>query len=310
LHGTVSPTTAQVVAAGVDSTFTITPDVGYHIVDVLVDTVSQGPLTSYTFHNVQGNHTISASFAIDTFTISKTASAGGSITGTATVNYGSDATFTITPNAGFHIVSVAADGVAQGAIGSYTFTNVVANHSIAATFSMDAFTVTALASANGTITPPGVSAVNTGSDSETYAITPNAGYAISTVFVDDVSQGAITTYKFLNVTTNHTISALFKHLTRLDNFASRTTATGGRSVTYHGAMHPNVPSGTHIVVQIRKRGSATWTNKSTRNTVGSRWSYTLSTRHMRHGTYYVRAVFGGSATLMPCVSAMRKLIVR
>jgi hypothetical protein len=309
-HGAIDPTGAHGVAAGADSTFTITPDVGYHIVDVFVDTIPQGPLTTYTFHNVQSDHSISVTFAIDTFTITKTASAGGSVTGTATVDYGSNATFTITPELGFHIVSVAADGVPQGAVGTYTFTNVVANHSIAATFSIDTFTVTALATLNGTITPPGVSAVNTGSDSDTYTITPNAGYAIADVFVDDVSQGAITTYKFLNVTTNHTISALFKHVTRLDNLASRTVATGGRRVTYHGTMHPNVPNGTHIVVQIRRSGSATWTTKSTRHTTSSRWSYTLSTRGMRHGTYYVRASFGGSATLMPCMSAQRKLIVR
>ena len=37
--------------------------------DVLVDGVSVGAVTSYTFTNVTANHTIAASFAINTYTI-------------------------------------------------------------------------------------------------------------------------------------------------------------------------------------------------------------------------------------------------
>ena len=59
---------------GADQAFTITPDARYHVADVLVDGVSVGAVTSYTFTNVTANHTIAATFAIDTYTI--TASAG------------------------------------------------------------------------------------------------------------------------------------------------------------------------------------------------------------------------------------------
>ena len=37
--------------------------------DVLVDGISVGAVTSHTFTNVTGNHTIAASFAIDIYTI-------------------------------------------------------------------------------------------------------------------------------------------------------------------------------------------------------------------------------------------------
>ena len=43
--------------------FTITPDTGYGVLDVLVDGVSVGQETSYEFTDVQANHTIAASFA-------------------------------------------------------------------------------------------------------------------------------------------------------------------------------------------------------------------------------------------------------
>ena len=50
--------------AGDDQSFTITPDSGYQVADVLVDGASVGAVTSYTFTNVQANHTIAASFRL------------------------------------------------------------------------------------------------------------------------------------------------------------------------------------------------------------------------------------------------------
>jgi hypothetical protein len=45
---------------GEDLEVVITPFPGYQVVDVEVDGVSQGSLTSYTFHHVDANHTIVA----------------------------------------------------------------------------------------------------------------------------------------------------------------------------------------------------------------------------------------------------------
>jgi PKD repeat protein len=70
------------------------------------------------------------------------------------------------------------------------------------------YTITATAGANGTITPSGAKVVNSGA-SQAFTITPAAGYQISDVLVDGVSQGAIASYTFTNVVANHTISASF-----------------------------------------------------------------------------------------------------
>jgi len=59
-NGVVSPTI--LVEAGDSQTFTIAPNPGYRIGDVLVDGASQGPVTSYTFTNIWKDHTISATF--------------------------------------------------------------------------------------------------------------------------------------------------------------------------------------------------------------------------------------------------------
>jgi hypothetical protein len=50
------------------------------------------------------------------------------------VNNGTSQTFTITPNTGYQIADVKVDNVFQGAIATYTFTNVVQDHTIAASF--------------------------------------------------------------------------------------------------------------------------------------------------------------------------------
>ena len=42
VHGSISPSTVQTVTVGAAATFTITPDTGYHIYDVLVDGTSVG----------------------------------------------------------------------------------------------------------------------------------------------------------------------------------------------------------------------------------------------------------------------------
>ena len=134
--GSISPSGAVPVDFGASQTFTIAPDTGYHVSDVLVDGVSQGTITSYTFTNVTTGHTIAASFALNSYPIVATTGSGGSITpaGTVMVTYGADQAFAITADTGKHIADVAVDGVSQGAISSYTFRSVSAPHTIAATF--------------------------------------------------------------------------------------------------------------------------------------------------------------------------------
>ena len=60
--GSITPSGNVTVGYGADQTFTITADSGYRISDVLVDGQSVGAVNTYTFYNVTGNHTISATF--------------------------------------------------------------------------------------------------------------------------------------------------------------------------------------------------------------------------------------------------------
>jgi hypothetical protein len=70
------------------------------------------------------------------------------------------------------------------------------------------YTITASAGMGGSITPSGSIMVAQGGG-KSFGIASNPGYTIANVKVDGVSQGAVTSYTFTNVTTNHTIVASF-----------------------------------------------------------------------------------------------------
>ena len=61
--GSISPNGAVLVREGGDRTFVMTANPGCVLIDVLVDGRSVGPVSSYTFRDVQRNHTIHAIFS-------------------------------------------------------------------------------------------------------------------------------------------------------------------------------------------------------------------------------------------------------
>jgi hypothetical protein len=68
--------------------------------------------------------------------------------------------------------------------------------------------IVASAGQGGTISPLGTTILSVGV-SQTYAITPMAGYHIKDIAVDGASQGPVTSYTFRGVNANHIISATF-----------------------------------------------------------------------------------------------------
>jgi uncharacterized repeat protein (TIGR02543 family) len=212
-NGSISPSGTVTVNYGDNLTYYISPNTGYEIDQVVVDGVNVGTVSNYTFTNITANHTISVTFKQITYTITATSDTNGSISpsGTATVNYGDNLTYYISPNTGYEIDQVVVNGVNQGAISSYTFSNITANHTISVTFKQVTYTITATSDTNGSILPGGTVTVNYG-DNLTYYISPNTGYEIDQVRVDGVNQGAPSSYTFYNITANHSISVSFEKL--------------------------------------------------------------------------------------------------
>lgn len=145
--GTIWWDSAQSSQDGTIKTFAFTPDPGYRVAEVRVDGV---PVTRptyggkqwdfYTFTDIQTDHTIAVSFELNTYTITPSASAGGTIAPSTpqSVAFGADSpTFSMTPDPGYHLSELRVDGVLVPTVSTYTFTGVTADHTIAATFTSD-----------------------------------------------------------------------------------------------------------------------------------------------------------------------------
>ncbi|MDY0075736.1 MAG: InlB B-repeat-containing protein [Bacteroidales bacterium] len=147
---------------------------GYHF-----DAWSDGKTTNPRVdRNVAGNITVTAMFAINTYTITATAGPNGTITpsGTIIVNEGSSKLFTIVPYTGYKINDVKIDGASIGPVGFYEFTNVTANHTIAATFSIKNYTLTYQSDVNGSLIGDSVQSVPYGGDGTPVEAVPSPGY--------------------------------------------------------------------------------------------------------------------------------------
>ncbi len=229
--GSISPSGNVTVECGASQTINITPDPCYRILDVKVDGVSVGAVNSYTFNNVTANHTIEATFERIKYTITSIAGSGGSISpsGNVTVECGASQTINITPDPCYRILDVKVDGVSVGAVNSYTFNNVTANHTIEATFERIKYTITSIAGSGGNISPSGNVIVECGAN-QTFTVTPNQFYRILDVKIDGVSAGAVNSYTINNITGNHTIEATFEKI----KYTITSTAGPGGSISPSG----------------------------------------------------------------------------
>jgi len=244
--GSISPSGSVSVTYGGSRSFSITPSAGYHVAEVLVDGSSVGAVTSYSFTNVVADHTISASFASSSYTITASAGSGGSISpsGAVSVPHGNTQAFTISAESGYYISDVLIDGVSQGSISSYTFTNVIASHTIAAVFATDPV-ITSSAGTGGTISPLGAVSVPY-SGSQTFMIVAGDGYYLTDVLVDGISIGAITSYTFTNVVASHTIAATFAAdpvITASAGSGGSISPSGSVSVVYGSSQSFTITAG-------------------------------------------------------------------
>lgn len=71
---------------------------------------------------------------LQTFSILTVVEGGGSISGPTTAAFGESITLTFIPNDGYQISNITIDGVAKGAITTYTFDSISSDHSVIATF--------------------------------------------------------------------------------------------------------------------------------------------------------------------------------
>ncbi len=143
---TVSSTaSASTVCSGTSVTLTGTGATSYSWTGSVTNGAAFTPsaTTTYTVTGTDANGCTGTSMetisVLTNYAISTSAGSNGIISPNGTLNVcsGSSQTFTITPNSGYSIFDVLVDGVSDPiavATGSYTFTNVLANHTISVSF--------------------------------------------------------------------------------------------------------------------------------------------------------------------------------
>jgi uncharacterized repeat protein (TIGR02543 family) len=144
------------------------------------------------------------------------AAAHGSLEGSTTqlISEGGNATgVTAIPDTGYHFVnwyrSSGSGGSFVSTANPVVLTGAAGDTTLTAAFAVDTFKIAPTAGPGGSISPATTQTVNYGASSATFTITPSTGYRIADVSVDGSSQGAQSTYRFTNVTRDHTIAATF-----------------------------------------------------------------------------------------------------
>ncbi len=229
-NGTVSGTSPQTVAKGASGTaVTAVANTSYHFVN-WSDGSTANPRTDT---NVVDDKSVTANFAINTYTLTYTAGAGGTITGTSPQTVASGASgsaVTAVANTGYHFVSWS-DGITTAA---RTDTNVLANKSVTATFAINTFTLTYTAGAGGTITGTSPQTVNYNASGTAVTAVANSGYHFVN-WSDGITTAARTD---ANVTANKSVTANFA----IDVYYTL-TYTAGTGGTITGTSPQSVLSG-------------------------------------------------------------------
>ena len=247
------------------------------------------------------------------YTITATASAGGTITpsGDVTVYETASQSFTITADSNYRLTSVTVDGaeaIDQLVDGVYTSTNVNANHTIAATFeAIPTYTITIRKEEQGSVTYNGTelqdNEVVTVQEGATpsfeivgYTTTNGDRYIIGTLTIDDeevnvngeFSENQSYTYTFEPVMANHTLAVTFVFISSVDMIE-----TGSM------AVYPNPNNGTFRIDFSNIEGDVTYELIDARGAVVETREINVTngeTKTLNHtltaGTYFVRIIAG------------------
>ncbi len=200
-NGSLTGTRPQTVSHGTSgSAVTAVPATGYRFVN-WSDSSTANPRTDT---NVTANKSVTANFAINTYTLTYAAGANGSLTGTTpqTVNYNaSGSPVTAAPAIGYSFVNWSDGSTAN----PRTDTNVTATKSVTATFAINTYTLTYAAGDNGSLTGTTPQTVNYNASGTAVTAIPATGYRFVNWSDSSTTNPRIDT----DVTANKSVTANF-----------------------------------------------------------------------------------------------------
>ena len=249
------------VNEGSSATITFTPDAGYKIKSVKkngTNVTTSVTNNQYTVSNIAADVSVEVEFEAITHTLSITATGYGSAsynstsirntTKTFTVNEGTSATITFTPDAGYKIKSVKKNGTnvtSSVTNNQYTVSNIAADVTVEVEFEAITHTLSITATGYGSASYNSTSirnttktfTVNEGS-SATITFSPDDGYKIKSVKLNSTnvtSSVANNQYTVSNIAADVTVEVEFEAITHTLSI----TATGYGSASYNSTSIRN-----------------------------------------------------------------------
>ena len=255
---------------GTNATISFTPDDGYRVKSLLVNSVEKKSDISnnqYTISSISANTTVNVEFEAippTTYTLTISASGNGTVSydntsiknnsSSFTLNEGTSATITFTPDNGYRIKSLQVNNVDKKADISnnqYTISSITANTTVSVEFEAippTTYTLTITASGNGTATYDNTSIKNNSSSftlnegtNATITFTSDNGYRIKSLQVNNVDKKADISnnqYTISSIAANTTVSVEFEAIPPT-TYTLTIIASGNGTVNYDNTSIKN-----------------------------------------------------------------------
>ena len=248
----VSGSYPDTVVEGSNKYLHISKRQGYKLTSVILDDSSQtipsqteasGEVMTISLENITSNHNLVVTSEPFKYTITTSAGSNGSITPSATVNYGSSKTINMSPSTGYEVNEVIVDGINKGKITTYTFNNITDNHTISVTFKKldeQKFTVNCTTVQNGNISVSPSSA--TAGTKITSYVNPSEGYRLKQI--DSSPTVAINNNQFTMPAQNVTLTPVFEKIETQTYAITVGTSEHGTAT----ASHTSASAGTTITM--------------------------------------------------------------
>ena len=248
----VSGSYPDTVVEGSNKYLHISKRQGYKLTSVILDDSSQtipsqteasGEVMTISLENITSNHNLVVTSEPFKYTITTSAGSNGSITPSATVNYGSSKTINMSPSTGYEVNEVIVDGINKGKITTYTFNNITDNHTISVTFKKldeQKFTVNCTTVQNGNISvSPSSATVGT---KITIYVNPSEGYRLKQI--DSSPIVSINNNQFTMPAQNVTLTPVFEQI-EVQTYAITVGTSEHGTAT---ASHTSASAGTTITM--------------------------------------------------------------
>lgn len=256
---------------GTSVTATATPNAHYTFTNWTENGTVVSTDAAYTF-TLTSNRTLVANFQVDTYAIAVSANptAGGSVTGGATYDYGASVTVTATSNTCYSFTNWTENGTVVSTNATYTFTASAAR-TLVANFTQDSYAIVASANpaAGGTIT--GARTYNCGATA-TLRATANTGYTFTNWTENGVAVSTNANYSF-SVSAARTLVANFTQ----NAYTITATANPVAGGTITGAGSYNYGATATLVASVNPGYTFTnWTENGTVVSTNATYSFTVN----------------------------------